>query len=155
MSAGFSRSLLSRSLVALVAASALTGLGGCYSEGGLGWSEDQHVFISRPQQPWNVTLRDTRTGQELWTAEVPVGKQLVVHFLKDEGTKDPYTPDVMEWGIMNDGDEVGRLGNRMPVPPANARRIEPTLRATPELPPRMVNATTPSGGEPKSNGTDR
>lgn len=121
--------------------------GGCYSEGGLGWSEDQYVWISRPHQPWNVTLIDTRTGKEFWTTEVPVGKQLVVHFIKGEGTSDSYTPDRMEWSIMNDGEEWSRLDNSLPVPPANSRRLDPTIRATPELPPRMTQATTPSGGE--------
>ena len=130
---------------------AVAGLGGCYSEGGMGWSEDQYVYVSRPHQPWTVTLRDTRTNKEFWTVQVPVGKQLVIHFVRDAGTKDSYTPDLMEWAIMNDGAEVDRLGNTMPVPPPNARIIEPSIRPTPELPDRMTNATTPSGGESTPN----
>jgi hypothetical protein len=54
----------------------------------------------------------------------------------------------MEWAFMEPGTEFGKLGNSMPVPPSNARRLDPVLRATPELPPRMTVATTPSGGEP-------
>lgn len=151
------RSLIaSRSLIAIAGALFTAGgLSGCYSEGGLGWSEDQHVYISRPHQPWNVTIKDTRTGQDFWTVEVPVGKQLVIHFVKGGGTTDSYTPDLMEWAIMDDGAEFERLDNNMPVPPANSRRIDTALRATPELPSRMVFATTPSGGESKSNDSQR
>jgi hypothetical protein len=126
-------------------------LGGCYSEGGPGWSEDQFVYISRPHQPLTVTLKDTRTGQDFWTAQVPVGKQLVVHFVRGEGTGDTFTPDRMEWAIMNDGAEWDRLGNNMPVPPANSRRLDAIVRTSPEIPERMTQATTPSGGESSPN----
>lgn len=146
---------LARTLTAAAVIAGATVLPGCYSEGGLGWSEDQHVYISRPHQPWNVTLRDTRSGQDFWTVEVPVGKQLVIHFVKGAGTSDSYTPDLMEWAIMDDGAESERLDNTLPVPPANARRIDTALRPTPELPPRMATATTPSGGESKSNDSSR
>lgn len=135
---------LARLAIAATVAAAAAGLGGCYSEGGLGWSEDQYVYVSRPHQPWAVVLVDTRTGDEFWKVEVPVGKQLVMHFVRDAGTDDSYTPDLMEWAIMNEGDEWERLANTMPVPPANARRIDPVLRPTPELPPDMTKALSPS-----------
>lgn len=120
---------------------------GCYSEGGLGWSEDQHVYVSRPYQPWTVTLKDTRTGQELWSVEVPVGKQLVVHFLTGTGSPGAYTPDTMEWAIMEEGVESDRLGNSMPVPPAISRRLDPVLRPTPEFPAGMAAQTPTSSGD--------
>lgn len=147
MNLGFSRIGLTRVAGATIAGAAVFTLCGCYSEGGLGWSEDQYVWVSRPHQPWNISLKDTRTGQEFWTTEVPIGKQLVIHFVEGDGTADTYTPDRMEWALMNDGDEWSRLDNSLPVPPANARRLDPTLRPTPELPPRMTHATTPSSGE--------
>lgn len=107
---------------------------GCYSEGGLGWSEDQFVYVSRPYQAWTVTLKDVRTGDEIWSVEVPVGKQLVVHFLPGAGTPNSLTPDLMEWAIMDEGVESDRLANSLPVPPANSRRLDPVLRPGPELP---------------------
>lgn len=117
-------------------------LAGCfYSEGGSGWSADQHVYVSRPWQPWTVTLRDTRTGQEFWSADVPVGKKLVVKFADSGGTNDLYTPSTMQWAIMDEDRDLSRLTNSMAVPPANSRRLEPTLRAVPELPESMVTAT--------------
>jgi hypothetical protein len=143
------RSARSRLLALSLAAAAACGLlAGCYAEGGLGYSDDQYTFVSRPYQPWVVTLKDTRTGQDFWTVEVPVGKQLVMRFRKDEGTKDSYTPDLMEWAFMEPGTQSGKMGNSMPVPPSNARRLDPVIRPTPELPPRMTVATTPSGSEP-------
>lgn len=119
------------------------GLGGCYSDGGNMYSMDQHVYVSRPYQPMTVTLRDTRTGQEFWSTDVPVGKKLVVRFADSGGTKDLYTPALMHWALMaEDGDIVSsRLSNSLPVPPSDARRLEPMLRTGPELPESMVQAT--------------
>lgn len=125
-------------------AAAILAPSGCYSEGGLGWSEDQYCYVSRPHQPWTVTLKDTRTGQEVWSVEVPVGKQLVVHFLPGTGVPGGYMPDTMEWALMDEGVTSDRLANSLPVPPANARRLDPTLRPTPEFPPDM-KAGRPAG----------
>jgi hypothetical protein len=146
MSTTLIRSSLQRfvfpTFAAILTAASLTG---CYAEGGLGYSDDNYTFVSRPYQPWVITLKDTRTNQDFWTVEVPVGKQLVIQFREDGGTKDTYTPDLMEWGFMEPGTQTARLGNSMPVPPSNSRRLDPVLRTIPELPPRMANATTPSG----------
>ena len=146
---------LGRAATVVLGLAAAAGTTGCYSEGGSGFSEDQFVYVSRPQQPWTVTLRDTRTDKEFWTVQVPVGKQLVVRFVPEGGTRDSYTPDLMKWAIMNDGAEMDHLGNTMPVPPANSRRLDPVIRPTPELPDRMANATTPSGGESTPNRPNR
>jgi len=125
-------------------------LSGCYSEGGLPWSEDQHVFVSRPYQPWTVSLKDTRTGEEFWSVEVPVGKQLVVHFVSGAGAKGSYAGDQMEWGLFKEGEIYGTLGNTIPVPPPNARRLETTLRPVPEASPDMA---TNAGSTPPPNGS--
>jgi hypothetical protein len=125
----------------LALALALTAGGCAYTEGGPGYSADQHVYVSRPWQPWTVTLRDTRTGQEFWSADVPVGKKLVIQFADNGGTKDKYTPSLMTWGIMDEERDWTKLTNSMPVPAADSRRLEPTLRAVPELPESMVTAT--------------
>ncbi len=113
-----------------------------FSEGGTGISEDKHVYVSRAWQPWTVTLRDTRTGQAFWSIDVPVGKKLAMQFLEAHGTKSDFTPDLMKWGLMDEFDPYTNLGNSLPVPPADVRRIEPTLRATPELPADMTGRTT-------------
>jgi hypothetical protein len=115
-------------------------LGGCYSEGGLGWSEDQFVYVSHEYQPWSVTLIDLRTGQEIWAIDVPVGQQLVVHFLPNDGAKQGesgFTPDSMEWALMKKGTEFGPLPNKIAVPGKESRKLVGNLRATPELPSDM------------------
>ncbi len=117
-------------------------LTGCYTEGGLGFSNDQHVYVSRPWQPWTVTLRDTRTAQEFWSMDVPVGKKLVLVFAENTGTSDKYTPDTMKWALVDeDRDTDISFTNSIPCPPANSRRLEPTLRTVPELPENMVTVT--------------
>jgi predicted small secreted protein len=117
-------------------------LGGCYTEGGFGFNIDQHVYVSRPWQPWTVTLRDTRTGQEFWSMDVPVGKKLIVKFEESTGSNDKYTPDVMKWALVDEDRETGvSITNSLSCPPANGRRLEPTLRTAPELPENMVTVT--------------
>ena len=118
-------------------------LTGCYTEGGgMGPNMDQHVYVSRPWQPWTVTLRDTRTGQEFWSMDVPVGKKLIVSFSENTGSNDKYTPDVMKWAVVDEErDMFVNITNSLPCPPSNSRRLEPTLRTAPELPENMVTVT--------------
>lgn len=117
-------------------------LGGCQNdEGGMGYSAGQEVFVSRTWMPWTITLRDTRTGQEMWSIDVPVGKKLVMDFDEGDGTKDDYTPDLLNWAIVDEDGEFPALSNHLPVPPSTARRIETTLRTAPELAESMVRVT--------------
>lgn len=117
--------------------------GGCglayrpyYDEGGSGASIDEFVYVSRPHSPKTVSLLDTRTGETLWTTDVPVGKQLAVRFYKDEAPDNTYTPDMMRWGIFEAGTRWGRKANEMLVPPSYARRLQMDVRAEPEFAPR-------------------
>lgn len=135
---------------------------GCgYKEGGNGYSADSFTYVSRSWQPWTITLRDTRTGQEVWTMDLPVGRKLAMQFYADEGTKDGFTPDLMKWATAEENIENFTLTNSIPVPPASVRRLEPTLRPVPELPESMVRATrgtvqpakVPAVREPGAAGT--
>lgn len=140
---GFSRTsnLVRRAGLTILLAGAGV-LSGCYTEGGPGYSADQHVYVSRPWQPYTITLRDTRTGQEFWSRDVPVGKKLVVSFVENQGTSDKYTPDLMKWAVVDEEREMSiSLASSIPVPPANARRLETVIRTTPELPESMVQTT--------------
>lgn len=125
--------------VALAAALLLAGLSlpGCYNEGGIGYSRDAYAYVSTSWQPKTVTLKDTRTGQDFWSVDVPVGKKLVITFSENTGAKDAYTPDTMSWAICDESDENPRLGNTLAVPNMHARRLDVTLRPTPELPDNM------------------
>lgn len=118
------------SLVALLGAS---GLGGCYKDGGMGFSSDTYSYSSTSWQPWTVSLVDTRTGESLWSVDVPVGKRLIVGFREGSGPN-RVKPDMMRWGILEGNRTVGTFQNQMPVPPITSRRLEPTLRAVPEMP---------------------
>ena len=104
-----------------------------YDEGGSGVSDDQFVYISRPGEPKTITLVDTRTGEPIWTMDVPVGNQLVINFEPDRNKDNPARPDMMRWELMEDRTLHGRLSNAMPVPSYHSRRLDMTLRAIPEI----------------------
>lgn len=103
-----------------------------HDEGGTGVSQDAFVYVSRAHEPKTVTLVDTRTGESLWTMDVPVGRKLVINFEPDKAGNTPGRPDLMRWELMNESDLLGRLDNAMPVPVASARRLDMTLRVGPE-----------------------
>ena len=128
MRSGSSATRLSILLVALGAA---TLPAGCYYPGGPLYSADRFTYESTPWQPWTVTLFDTRTGEAVWSVDVPVGEQVVVGFSQGTGPNE-YKPDEMIWQLMPLGERFGTLANRMPCPPVGARRLEPTLRPVPE-----------------------
>lgn len=124
-------------LAAMLTLAGVSSLAGCYNEGGIGYSRDAYAYVSTSWQPKTITLKDTRTGQDFWSVDVPVGKKLVITFSEDTGTKDSYTPDMMSWAICDEKDENPRLGNTLAVPNKHARRLDMTIRPTPELPDGM------------------
>lgn len=135
----------------LTLAAAFLVAGGCglayrpyYDEGGSGASIDEFTYVSRPHSPKTVTLVDTRTGETLWTTDVPVGKQLVIRFYKDEAPDNAYTPDMMRWGVFEAGQRWGRKGNEMLVPPTHSRRIDLDVRPEPEFAVREQPAGEPA-----------
>jgi hypothetical protein len=139
-------------LLALAAAAGLSALllgnAGCYVPGyfpgGSLASRDLYTYQSHPDYPQTITLVDTRTGEIIWTSEVPVGQQLVMRFY-DESVKDkpsPENPALMRWDTMRIGKHFGELQNVMPVPGADSRRVDVTLRRAGELPPGMAQMAT-------------
>lgn len=131
--------------VFLTGAAALAcALGGCYAEGGPGYSADQFTYVSTTHQPKTVTIRDTRTGADFFSIEIPVGKQLVIDFDTDDANKlDQFKPDVMRYALMDPG-ENRALNQEIGVPPASARRIDVMIRTAPELPPAMLISDEPA-----------
>lgn len=108
-------------------------LSGCHAPGGTMHSDDRFTYVSTAWQPWTVSLVDTRTGEALWSVDVPVGQQLGLGFIRGAGPN-MYKPDLMQWGLMEAGQMIGTRDNQLPVPPYSARRIESSIRATPEMP---------------------
>ncbi len=126
-----------RTLALASAAATLLAASGCYFPGGPGYSADSHTLESFPHQPQTFTLIDTRTGEAVFSNEIPVGMQLVVEFYTNRGVKDSALPDMMRSEVMEIGKITGGLEHKMDVPPKWGRRIDVTLRETPELPANM------------------
>ncbi|MEO1583877.1 MAG: hypothetical protein AAFR96_04800 [Planctomycetota bacterium] len=117
-----------------LAAAALTALAGCYSIGGVPASRDRFTYESHPLMPATVTIMDTRTGESVWSLDVPVGQKLVVRFY-DDRTPDDATPTrtaMMRWRVVDLDDGAGSLNNEFAVPIATARKINFELREGPE-----------------------
>ncbi len=128
---------LASALAALTLAGTLASTAGCHYPGGPRYSADRYTFESTTWQPATVTLIDTRTGEAIWTVDVPVGQQAVVGFSEGTGPND-LRPDEIVWGLMPLGRRFGTRENRLPCPPASARRVELSYRPAPESPSEMT-----------------
>jgi len=124
--------------VALAAASAGSLVGcslGPYRTGGSQYSNDQYTYISQAHSPKTVELVDTRTGEVVWSVDVPVGQQLTFRFYENREPDNIYTPAMMRWDIYRAKQFFGRKANALLVPPAEARRIDVHVRPGPEYAP--------------------
>lgn len=131
-------SKLHRTAVGLVSlactGAGLVGLSGCNNyDGGLPWSADRFVYHSTPWRPYTISLIDTRTGETLWLADVPVEHTLKMNFTEGSGPNS-YKPDILTWGVFPTDLSTSRPRNVLPAPPSNARRIDVVIRGAPELP---------------------
>ena len=133
MRTGLTRTVMILALTGALAGAAACNKQGRFKPGGDGVSRDQFTYESASWMPQTVTIHDTRTGEAIWSMDIPVGQQLVVRFVRDAGP-DEFYPDAMRWAMMERGTRQGTLSNMIGVPPADARLIEPTLRPAPELP---------------------
>jgi len=93
---------------------------------------DGFTYISTEQRPVTITLIDTRTEETFFKFEIPAGKQLTLNFLEGKGDDPVERPDRMVYAIFDAGKTTGRLTNQLTCPPASSRRIDYTIRATPE-----------------------
>lgn len=101
--------------------------------GGRGMSEDRYTYVSTPNMAQTVALRNTWTGEVIWTVEVPVGQQLVVRFVDSSSKTEAQGWDLMRWSLMSLGSNTNNLENQIVVPPASGRRLEGSIRKGPEL----------------------
>lgn len=130
------------------------GLSGCESwntmkPGGRQVSLDQHTYTSTAFSPKTVRVVDTRSLEEIWSMDVPVGHKLVMRFYPDKSDGNVHNPDVMRWRLIPTMRGSTRLDNSMPVPASWARRIEWELRSAPEYAPDTPAVATdimPTGG---------
>lgn len=108
----------------------LTGCG--YRAGGQGWKGSSETWPSTEFLPATLTLVDVRSGEELWTQDIPVGYQMVTHFIAGGGTDKVERPDRLEYQIFLNGTRVGKLRSAIAVPPSECRRWEVSYRDAPE-----------------------
>jgi hypothetical protein len=121
-------------------------LSGCsYSPGGAGVSNDVFTYPSSAHLPQTITVLDTRTDEQLLVVEIPVGQQLVLSFYNMNDEADGF--GTLRWGVMPAGKPYGGLTNTMRVPPASARRVDVSVRRSPEYSRPLVQ--TPTGDLPK------
>ncbi|GJQ29201.1 MAG: hypothetical protein HBSAPP03_10850 [Phycisphaerae bacterium] len=93
---------------------------------------EAYHFPSSAHQPQTITLVDTRTGESVWSQEVPVGKQLNMRFMRRGDIADGQGWDEMRWSISDVGRDQSGTPSTMRVPPPSERRIETHVRTTPE-----------------------
>jgi len=105
-----------------------------WSAGGNQASDDQYTYVSPAHTPQTISLIDTRTGEVIWSRDVPVKQQLSIKFYENENKKNPSRPDIMKYGLQAAGSRWGRLTDSITVPPPDARRIDVALRTGPEFP---------------------
>lgn len=147
--------LAARRLLAGAALCAPLCLAGCWTEGGRGYSNDSYTYISRTWEPKTISVIDTRTGQSVWTYEIPVGRQLNIEFFQG-GSGDAMNPDQLKWSDREAGTIFSMLDNTVAVPAADARRVDWKLRPTPEYAPGLAGsnpASAPAGGNAAPAGT--
>jgi len=104
----------------------LLGAGGCYSPGGglFAGSNSPFTYISTAEYPKTFVLVNTKTGENIFEMDIPVGKGLVVKFLQGQGDEPAATPDLMKYGVFSAKDMNGMLSSSMTVPGPYSRRID-------------------------------
>ncbi len=119
--------------LALALGSLALPLSGCgYRPGGQGWTGSSETWPSTEFLPATLTLVDIRSGEELWTQDIPVGYQMVTHFIEGGGTDKVERPDRLEYTLFLNGTKYGKLRSAIAVPPAQCRRWELSYRDAPE-----------------------
>ncbi len=103
---------------------------GCHKPGG-GWfarTGDTDTYFSYEDRPTTITLIDTSTREELFSMDIPPGKQLVLDFVPGDGDDPVYRPDLMRYQIMDRGEQVGSLRNSLTVPAYDRRMVVMDIR---------------------------
>jgi hypothetical protein len=94
--------------------------------------ESAATYQSTEEMPKTIVLADTRSGERLFVMEIPVGKKLVIDFIKDSGDNNVLTPDLMMWEVFPNNVNYGPLSNSMTVPNGWSRKLDVTFRNSSE-----------------------
>lgn len=110
------------------------GLNPGWKPGGNLASNDKYTYVSTAHAPQTVSIIDTRSGEVIWSRDVPVDQQLNLRFVRDANKDNPSRPDTMKYAVTDAGKLFGRLTDEITVPPADSRRIDVEMRKGPEFP---------------------
>lgn len=107
-------------VAALVGLAALA-LPGCFHE--------KYSYASTVHMPLTVTMKNTSTGETIWSYDVPVGQQLNVTFQRDADLADSQGYDDMVWTVSDIGKSDAGRPSTLRVPPPSERRLDLTVRS--------------------------
>ncbi len=129
--------MATRTTVSLACTLGLAGvlLAGCHSPGGAGYTGASQTYESTVWAPKTVTVMDIRTNEPVFQMEIPVGQQLSLQFVEDDGDDPVYTPARMRYQLWEAGRNFGNLESSMTVPGAESRKVIVDVRQGPEYPP--------------------
>lgn len=97
-----------------------------------GCMHESYSYASTAHMPLTVAMKNTTTGETVWSYDVPVGQQLNVSFQRDADLADSQGYDDMVWTVSQIGAfEKGRT-NTLRVPPPSERRLDMTVRSSNE-----------------------
>lgn len=136
----------SRSLILALVLAAATAAG-CwpgYRPGGAGASIDEYTYESTVEVPKTIKLIDWTTNTTIWTLDIPPGQQAVVRFYDNHDPKNATRPALMRWQLFEIGREMGHLGNAIPAPGKDQRRVDWFKRDTPAATPAPEPVAAPA-----------
>lgn len=108
---------------------------GCTQKGGgllpsAAGTSSPMTWDSTAALPKTVVIVDTRTGENVFEINIPMGQQLSVQFFEHKDPqKHPEAPDIMKYTLHPLGRWVGVLSQSVPVPHAWNRRVDVFLQS--------------------------
>ncbi|MFA6046730.1 MAG: hypothetical protein WC718_17230 [Phycisphaerales bacterium] len=101
-----------------------------------GCSHERYSYASTAHVPLSIAMKNTTTGETVWSYDVPVGQQLNLTFQRDADLADAQGYDDMVWTVCDLGKVDKGRTNTLRVPPPSERRLEMSVRSTNE--PRLA-----------------
>ena len=122
--------MLKNACMLMIALAATTAMTACHSPSGgfMSHTGGSHTYVSTERMQKTITVIDTRSGEPVFSIDIPVGKQLTMDFDEGMGDDPVNTPDLLRYEIWDAGTRFGRLRNSITVPNASSRIIEVQVR---------------------------
>ncbi len=105
-------------------------LAGCHRPHGafMAYTGASQTYWSSEMLPKTVLLVDVRTGDVIFSMDIPPGKQLSMDFVEGAGDDPVFSPDLMRYEVFDLGTTTGKLRSAMSVPNASSRRVDIEIR---------------------------